>query len=554
MATVKFFRDSLTLDDSLTALTKAGVTPQPGDTLFLGARLCTIAALSGDYNYVIGADTLSVASPSPLDVSGTSANKSPNVTILAVEINGPFSLECRGMAGAPGRPGTPGRDGKTVIVAGKPRFTLPTPGGPGGNGTPGSPGGNVILHYCSALQHPTATAPGGQGGASGPGGRGGRGSDEDGESIAADGKPGRAGPAGGPGTAVVTQVSTAQIWTSLDRDTSMAWASYRTEVGAYFFRLFDFGSQLLALREFTAALQLDHTNADAQTLLNRIVQQQTPTGLSRDIDISPDYKDLSSNLHTEAVLVQGAFAAAAAALQEKQTATGFGDVLGSIAQQLTDRQTEAEDSVKLAQEDVDIASKETSDLSDQIKNIQNQLQDLQNQPFSIGTFISNVGSLAASIASVATGIGAIVSIPGSIIAIDKSASSNPGGISTILEDLDDDKKDSPGKSLSENLSKIGTGLGDLVKEVNSNVPNLITNFASIEAELDGAASQAEQTQAAQLLKQLASLVKQQMIAQLREKQAHDRVAAAQRQAQDLATEAKNATDLATNWQKHRCVP
>src|SRR5207244_622001 len=82
-------------------------------------------ALPGDFNYVIGADKLSLASSSPLNVSGTAGNESPNVTILAVEINGPFSLECRGRDGTPGTPGGRGTDGQIIIVNGKPKFIPP---------------------------------------------------------------------------------------------------------------------------------------------------------------------------------------------------------------------------------------------------------------------------------------------------------------------------------------------------------------------------------------------------------------------------------------------
>jgi hypothetical protein len=80
-----------------------------------------------------------------------------------------------------------------------------------------------------------------------------------------------AGAAGAPGFTEVSKVDATKVWTPLDVTSARAWASYRTEVGSYFFRLFDFASQILALREFSAALQLDPTNADAQTLRGRII-------------------------------------------------------------------------------------------------------------------------------------------------------------------------------------------------------------------------------------------------------------------------------------------
>jgi len=544
MPTLSFFRDTLALDSNLvTLLSNAKLTPKPGDTILLGARNCTISTLPGDFNYVIAADKLSLKDATSLKIGGTSNNKSPSITILAVEIDGAFNLAASGLDGTPGAHGIKGEDSEIITLDGKPRGSIPPePGGPGGNGGHGSPGGRAVIHYAVAAQAPVASAPGGHGGAAGPGGAPGNGTPK-----AAKGTDGMAGAAGAPGFTEVSKVDATKVWTPLDVTSARAWASYRTEVGSYFFRLFDFASQILALREFSAALQLDPTNADAQTLRGRIIQQQTPTGLSRDIDISPDYKDLASNLPTEAVLVQNAFAAAASALQQLETAEGFKEQFSAMVQQLTDRQAEAQDNVILAQEDLTIANQEDTLLSNQISSIKNQIQALQNQSFSLGTFLTDVASVAASIASVATGVGAVVSIPGSIIAIDKLANDS-GGILAILKGLAEDQKNDPGKSLHQDLSKIGVGLSDLVK-LQGNVGTVLANFSTIEAELDGAGGKADQTQAAQLLKQLATLQVQEMIARLRQKQAQDRVAAAKRMALDSANEAKAAKNLLQSWSK-----
>jgi hypothetical protein len=67
--------------------------------------------------------------------------------------------------------------------------------------------------------------------------------------------------------------------------------------------------------------------------------------------------------------------------------------------------------------------------------------------------------------------------------------------------------------------------------------------------LDGAGGKADQTQAAQLLKQFATLQVQEMIARLRQKQAQDRVAAAKRTAQDFANEAKKAQTFSQSLSK-----
>ena len=52
--TIHFFRDSLTLDDTLfERLAKAGIETHPGDTLVLGAANCTLTSLSPAFSYVI---------------------------------------------------------------------------------------------------------------------------------------------------------------------------------------------------------------------------------------------------------------------------------------------------------------------------------------------------------------------------------------------------------------------------------------------------------------------------------------------------------------------
>src|SRR5882724_517456 len=98
MATTRtFFRDSLALGSNILDLLKtSNVIPQEGDTLVLGARHCTISTLPADFNYVIAADKLSLSAGSSLTLTGTTNNTSPNVTILAVEIDGPFNLVCAG--------------------------------------------------------------------------------------------------------------------------------------------------------------------------------------------------------------------------------------------------------------------------------------------------------------------------------------------------------------------------------------------------------------------------------------------------------------------------
>src|SRR5882672_12193012 len=79
------------------------------------------------------------------------------------------------------------------------------------------------------------------------------------------------------------------------------------------------------------------------------------------------------------------------------------------------------------------------------------------------------------------------------------------------------------------MSRVGAGLTAFMK-ADRNAPGLLVNMNTFERELDGAGTKDNQTQAAQLLKQLVALQKQQMVARLR--QAQNRVVAAQRQVQN----------------------
>jgi hypothetical protein len=505
-----------------------------------------------------GASSNDAGGPGGQGGPGPSGNMGGSITLFAKHLINAHLVSNGGQGGKGGTGGYGGaptkyRDPDQVGGWG---YSAPGRGGQGGPGGSGGLGGRIAVvcvdHSGTPLPLQVDVA-GGQGGAGGDGGLGAM--DYRGRFRASSGNTGPRGPSGQSGQSRVSQVTEQEYWTRLLSTIgtdAAAWGDYRTEVGRYFFRLFDLGSQLVALGEFTTALRLNPTSSEAQTLLNRLVQRQTVTGLSRDLDISPDYKDLSANLPAEVNLVQNVFAAAALALVQQETAEGFKGQFTSLVQQLADRQAEAQDDVKIAQEDVDIAKQTSDDLSDQIKSTKDQLQALQNQPFSLGTFLTNVGSLVSSIASLASGIGAIVSIPGEIVALNNLIANpddlgNPyiDGVTGFLKDVITGQQSDHDKNTSQVLSKIGIGLGDLMKGANAGT--VLVNFQTIEAELDGAASKAGQTQAAQLAKQLSSLLKQQMIAQLREKQAHDRVAAAQRKTQDFASEVKTAQNLLQNW-------
>ena len=226
MAETRLFRNSLSIsgDALISMLSAAGLNPQPGDTIMLGAKALTITSsgLPGDYHYLIAAESLTANSP--ITLTGTAANKSPSITVLADTVLGVLNLICFGETGSAGTPGKPGTTDRWTDSRGKPHVTG-EPGGAGGPGSIGAPSGNAIINYCTATQPPAASAPGGRGGPGGPGGRGGVGP---GNTQAKAGPAGPRGPTGQPGQAVVRKVDTSHLWDLLDPDSALAWTTFCT--------------------------------------------------------------------------------------------------------------------------------------------------------------------------------------------------------------------------------------------------------------------------------------------------------------------------------------
>jgi hypothetical protein len=244
------------------------------------------------------------------------------------------------------------------------------------------------------------------------------------------------------------------------------------------------------------------------------------------------------------VLVQNAFAAAAAALQNLQNATGFKNQFTSMVQQLKDRAAESQDNVKLAEEDVKIANAQEQIFDDQIRSTRNQIDKLQHQSFDLGNFLTTTGGIANSVISIGSGLGAITSIPAAIVAIDKIDRSF--GILDVLRGEYEFRKDGdPKKDFDKAMSKVGSGLTAFMK-LEGNVSGFLANLNAFEKELDGAGTKAEQSPA-QLMKELVNLQKQQLVAKLRQAQARDRVSAAQRQVQNLTNKVQTAQGFLSSW-------
>ncbi len=92
--TVRFFRDTLSIDSSVSSLMQA----QPGDTLVLAGRQVTLVGLLPDFDYVIAADQLIVAAGAATTLRGVGGNPTPSVTVLARSIEGaPLAITAAGV-------------------------------------------------------------------------------------------------------------------------------------------------------------------------------------------------------------------------------------------------------------------------------------------------------------------------------------------------------------------------------------------------------------------------------------------------------------------------
>jgi hypothetical protein len=518
MATIYFFRDNLLLDSTFPSrLHDSGATPAVGDTLVLGAANCSLISLSPEFNYVILADSL-VAGSSTIAL-GPSA-----ISVFANSILSRLDIRAAGAAGADGEPGTPGEDGIEMGPDDKPLLLPGEPGGPGGQGQDGGQGGSITIRYASTAVLPTASATGGTGGQGGAGGKGGKGKPPG--KPGAHGLPGRQGP---HGTVSIDQVPAGQVFQALETDTLARWAEYRTDVGEYLFRLFDPDSQLHALAEFSAALELDAANTRAATLRQRLIQQETPSGVSRDLDMAPDYKDVSAGLLGETQLVLSQFLAVQQTATQEEIAAATKDQLSLVLKQLSDRMAEAQLDVVSAQDGIQVADAESNMYYTQITDLGTQILALQEQRLSLGDLVTTVGAVVAAVTGVATGAGAIVSIPGALAAEDHPES----GWAKVLKFLSD------GKSFW-NDNDVGGDLSDLIKGTTDG----ITNFAKVYQELSLSSNDAT---IKQLTMQKTALTLQLMVANLRRQQARDQLAAAQARTADYASEVEAAQSLLADW-------
>lgn len=522
MPTFRFVRDRLAVDDTLVArLERSGIRPQPGDTLVLAARHCTLASLSSDFDYVILADELV---PAVMSITLPAKREpAPTVRIFAHSIAAPLSIMVLALSGARGAPGEDGADGERI----RPDKPPLLPGQDGGDGQPGgrgARGGTIAISFAAAPTAPTAAAPGGDGGPGGPGGKGGKGGPP--------GEPGEQGPDGrnGPaGTVSVNHVAREEVFQAVGRDVLEDWSRYRTDVGEYHFRRFDPASQLLALEEFRSALELDPANTRAATLRQRLLLQQTPGGVSRDLDVSPVYRDISQSLLGEVQLVLSEFLGVLGTATQAQLAAATRDTLSLVLEQLEHRLAEAQLDVVSAESGVAVADAERQTLKTQIDGLEDQIQALRDKRLSLLETVATLGDIGAALGGLASGAAAIVAIKDAL-----AATEGETGLSKVLRFLADGKEIPFDSDAIDGMSQLVTGAG--------------TGLVG----LGKAYGELSRSNAEPLIKQLAmqkaTLTLQLMVSDLRGRQARDQLMAAQVRVANYDAEVRSATTLVARWQ------
>jgi len=340
----------------------------------------------------------------------------------------------------------------------------------------------------------------------------------------------------------IRQVALEELWSLLDVDSAREWAAYRAEVAGFLFRKYDFESQLLALTDASMSLILNPADEEAATIRTRIINRQIPSGLPRDLDIAPDFPDLAANLTAEIAVVQNAFQKFVSVVTLQSISDAIRDQLIVMRSQLVHRTEEAQLDVAIANQDVTIAKVEWLNAQKQIDDLQADIEAARDKGFFLGNFISTVGAVAGAVIGMSTGVGVLISIPAALAALQRVDLDLP----YLLGELNNAAKDPNHKTDHEyDIAKI-KGLGGGLKDLVNGGTSMIS-LVKVIADLEGAMSQADQKEVAKLLRQQAILVRQQMVASLREKQAKTRVAAAQFRVTNLIADVADIDQRITHW-------
>ncbi|WP_157626982.1 hypothetical protein [Spirosoma luteum] len=332
-----YLRDEITLTQSL--LKRLVSMIEPGqDTLYFTARKITVVEpveLDNINLYFLSTHFEGNNQPItvlPLKLDGNQiAVKGSNgkqITILAKYATD-ISVNLNGGEGTKGGQGDAGSNaygteiGNLVSAS---KVQLEVPGSVGGKGKPGGARGDGGYLFLRTLESPVYNKVNislnqgvpGEGGEGGPGGRtyrmGVKPEPEAGPRIymyiAGDlinklgptGPKGDAGPLGKDGE-IIEEVLDEETFFKQAAQISSDWSTYKTTIGEYYFRAVNnsnlyknpkLGSSTaiisLALNELGDAVKLDTKNQRAIELTQRIKLLHTPLGVSRSIDIAPDFE------------------------------------------------------------------------------------------------------------------------------------------------------------------------------------------------------------------------------------------------------------------------
>jgi len=551
------YRDRIELNQQLNALignelNKDAAATHPGRKVLLAAR--EIAIPEGitfelsDCDLVLVADKFDASKGiikikvTDIPGDGMPGFEGRKITVLCKEVGG-INVNLKGGTGGigvEGAPGAPGVDGIPMI--GKYNGGNGGKGGKGGTGGTGGKGGNLSITFLqdkvpggiwSLSNILLPGGDGGQGGPGGPGGEGGAGTEwcKPTGTFCVQGTDGKTGPQGDTGNTGQPGVIGSQTNTQLAQVDAFwqtvgslsipdnAWAAYRLQVGEYFFRSFNAenpGNLALAFNEFSSVLFMDPQNAKAITYRNQILNNQNIFGLSRDIDIIPDFARYESVYTGYFPIVNSIFDAATnmlltnVSLSQKQQdlqreISNFSGVISALTDDLNAANIGKEISVKES-------TRATQRLNTITKQIQDKKQELENAHVEVlGAVIGTVGLVASVVAAIPTGGMSLMAAATSVASIAGTIES-----SGVLQIIGEVFKPEADRTAIKELEKQAKGLSGYVSDVSSGVKKIISFPKALEelwtAKIDNAGYK-------KLIADSLELAYQQLTAQMRQNQA-----------------------------------
>lgn len=459
-----------------------------------------------------------------------------------------------GGKGLTGDPGIPGKDGINTLTGkdGK-------DGGKGGTGKTGGTGGKggklTIMHVGNfrPFFNQLAMVPGGPGGAGGNGGPGGTG----GEGVLWCKKPGpgnnnndqdciqgingkqgpkgdvgKVGAKGADGTVAMIKLEDMNAFYNalgalgLSKKT---WADYRFKAGEYYFRSFNADNPhhlQLALSELEAVSQLDPQNTLAATYSKQILNNQNILGLSRDVDIIPDFDRYETVYNNYYPVVDSIYKSAASMLLVKVEQDQIEKMLereianfNGLIDALTDDLKAAILGKEMADKEFAKAKKRVEEIAQKIQDKKEELENAEVDLFGaiIGT-VALVASLVAAIPTMGTSLaGAATSLGFLVDTLDQAGSM----VEIISQATNSDGK----QTALDDLKKNAKGLKGYVEEVAKGVEMIISFPKMLE---DAWAVKVDNEGYKQLIVQSVELAHQQLIAGLHQQQAQYALQAAEK--------------------------